>query len=157
MKNLFVPYAIAKQLKEKGFNEPCLGTYLTEKSVREGKLYPAEKDVDVTPEYDEDGYENFVVIKNSDCKDVPQYMSAPTYQQVIDFFAENKIDILTYQVKPLESELIWVVTISDLRNIKVGKSEPIFMNHDFPDKPINHWENKYAGLNKAFDEVIKLI
>ena len=27
MKHLFVPYEIAKQLKEKGFNEPCLAYY----------------------------------------------------------------------------------------------------------------------------------
>ncbi len=89
MKELFVPYEIALKLKEKGFNEPCLGTYLTKHSIKEGKLYPAEKDCDITPEFDEDGYENFIVIKNSDCEGVPQYISAPLYQQVQDWFRKT--------------------------------------------------------------------
>lgn len=93
MKNWYVPYDIAKSLRDLGFDESCLGTYLTDKSVMEGKLYPAEQDCDNTPEFDEDGYKNFVVIKNSDLKNVPQYLAAPLYQQV-DEWLETKHGIL---------------------------------------------------------------
>ena len=86
---IFVPYELAKRLKQKGFNKNCFGTYLTEHSVKEGKLYPAERDCDITPEHDDEGYENFVIIKNSDLKDVKQYLAAPMYQQVIEWLLEK--------------------------------------------------------------------
>ncbi|MBK7362645.1 MAG: hypothetical protein IPJ01_10155 [Micavibrio sp.] len=33
MKNIFVTYEIAKQLQEKGFNEPCIGMFLENKEI----------------------------------------------------------------------------------------------------------------------------
>lgn len=151
MKNLFVPYHIAKQLKEKGFNEPCLGTYLTEKSIREGKLYPAEKDVDVTPQYDEDGYENFVIIKNSDCDGVPQYMSAPMYQQILDWFEEKHrlyIETPMYVVDSGEYDGCYAFK-SVIKDTENYKEKIVFEEKEFP--------KRYKALNKAIEEALKLI
>ena len=47
MKDLFVPYEIAIQLKEVGFNEPCLAHYsgenFTYSPVIMGRLFPTKK------------------------------------------------------------------------------------------------------------------
>ena len=114
MKKLFVNYEIAILLKEKGFNENCLGTYLTNKSVKEGKFYPAEPNCDITDEFDSDGYLNFVVIKNSDLEDVPQYAAAPLYQQVIDWFRKvHKIEVNPCKVKSLDCYHFYVYPVKD--------------------------------------------
>lgn len=70
MKDLFVPYKIAKQLKEKGFNEPCLTAYIVE---RKELLSIFDSD---------DGF-----LKNTDL--IEGRYSAPLYQQVIDWFREK--------------------------------------------------------------------
>ena len=75
MKHLFLPYELALMLKEKGFDELCLGRYRDKQ------------------------FQLYTVIKqhcyNSDpiCnKDI----SAPLYQQVIDFLETCGIYIRTY-------------------------------------------------------------
>lgn len=66
MKNLFLPYSIANELKEKGFNEECLTKY----GETSKKLYDITK-----------------YGKNSD--DYEDFTTAPLYQQVIDWFREK--------------------------------------------------------------------
>lgn len=84
---------------------------------------------------------------------------APLYQQVIDWFSEMGIDINSFRVKPLDelSDLVWCITVNDLRNAKVGRGDIHYVNHGIADKPINHWENKYDGLTNAIIEAINLI
>jgi len=92
MEKLFVPFELALKFKEKGFNEPCFGYYenntldpecpkliinysnlpLSEEQSKKPSLYKSEN-------------------KNSE---LPQWaVSAPTYQQVIDWFRDKKIHI----------------------------------------------------------------
>lgn len=76
MKKLFVPYELAVQLKEKGFNEPCLCCY------RGNALQLAIS----TSGYLSDT--NFEV--NSDLNDATGYwVAAPLYQQIVDWFREK--------------------------------------------------------------------
>lgn len=70
MNKLFVPYEIAKALKEKGFDEPCLSYWYTTNSV-DPKI--RVKDMSY------DGYIN----------EPDQHTTAPLYQQVFDWFREN--------------------------------------------------------------------
>lgn len=70
MKQFFIPYDLAKQLKEKGFNEPCLAyfTLVTE------KIYLSD--------------ENLCTYQNL----FKDYILAPIYDQVLDWFLnEHKI------------------------------------------------------------------
>lgn len=67
MKHLFVPYEIAFELKNKGYNEPCFG-------------WIHESDTEV-----------HVLYKHSSS---PGYVVIPIYQQVIDWFRNQKIKIV---------------------------------------------------------------
>jgi len=83
MKHLFVPYAIAKLLKEKGFNEPCFGFYYTNPSCDE---------------------EDRLKIWHCEYMALAEFeMLAPTYQQVLDWFRiKHKIIVtLDYMIYPL--------------------------------------------------------
>lgn len=63
MKHLFVPYEIALQLKEKGFDEECFGW--------------------IAP----DGFTSIIrLVRNSDCH--TDNCAVPLYQQVIDYLRE---------------------------------------------------------------------
>lgn len=74
MKQLFVPYAIASTLKEKGFNEPCL------------KFYLAEELRDSHPEY---------IATQKDVYEVYNGILAPIYQQVVDWFMNEHLIFIT--------------------------------------------------------------
>lgn len=68
MKNEFVSYEIASELKELGFNEPCFATY----------QYPS-KDL-VRVDADSEGVRNSNFVR---------FTSAPLYQQVFTWFREK--------------------------------------------------------------------
>lgn len=65
MKNLFVSYETALALKEKGFNEPCLAWYYSDRSAL-GKLHL---------EYSE--------------PNTKYHLNSPTYDQVTSWFREK--------------------------------------------------------------------
>jgi len=67
MEHLFVPYKIALELKEKGFNEPCLGFF------KEEKFHTC-----FSFAYNQEEAEKFY-----------KAISAPLYQQVMDWFREK--------------------------------------------------------------------
>lgn len=72
MKHLFVPYELALKLKEKGFEEKCLGYYLGQRQN------PNEND--------------FILEENQCNKEHPDWVStisAPLYQQVVDWVREK--------------------------------------------------------------------
>ncbi len=75
MKHLFVPYEIALQLKEKGFDEPCFGIWMERGAIFD-ILYVARQE------------DAWMANENNG-------ILAPLYQQVIDWFREkHSIDIL---------------------------------------------------------------
>lgn len=83
MKHLFVPYELAKQLKEKGFNEPCLGPHFDSK----GKFF------DSAFRKDENG-------NLKSCLHFSDTLFVPIYQQVVDWFrSEYNISIGEYPSK----------------------------------------------------------
>lgn len=67
MKNLFVPLEIALQLKEKGFNEPCLAYFAAENN-EEGYVFEI------------DSAHALSLYANTD-----SHLLVPLYQQVIDW------------------------------------------------------------------------
>jgi len=87
MKNLFVSYEIAKQLKEKGFKCTCFGGY-----------YLFENKPDLCIYQDENEF--------SDSKEI--IVLAPLYQQVIDWFRdEHKIEISLPIRKEKDKGIFW--------------------------------------------------
>ena len=119
MKHLFLPYELALMLKEKGFNEPCLGRYRDKKF----QLYSVIK---------EHCY-NSDPISNKD-------ISAPLYQQVIDWFRE-KHNIMI--------EVHWqegTQNYSFCYGYKAGK-------WFFPKETLNY----YPAYSQAIEEALKLI
>jgi hypothetical protein len=85
MKEQFVPYEIALILKDKGFDELCLGYYREDAQKKDGSLYEY-----ITPyEYDE--------VKECEHM-IPVF--APLWQQVIDWLREkHSLDIMTRQLQ----------------------------------------------------------
>lgn len=87
MEKLFVPYELAIQLKENGFNEPCLGFYTTKYNYSdksfEPKLFISENEKET------------LMIRRvvKDC-------SAPLYDQVIDWFENKGIEIKIHRKFP---------------------------------------------------------
>lgn len=74
MKNLFVPYKIALQLKEKGFNEECIGYWWDKNWMR-----------DTQKEVKEVHHLSLPTNHNK----LPSRVSSILYQQVIDWFREK--------------------------------------------------------------------
>jgi len=79
MKHLFVPYELALLAKEKGFNEPCLAAYRPEDN-NELKSYEQGDLMDLKGFKPSDFNSEFLV-------------SAPLYQQLVDWFREKGIYI----------------------------------------------------------------
>jgi hypothetical protein len=77
MKDLFVPYEIAKQLKEKGFDKPCLGLYYnTDENPKINMVHQTKQQLGLI-----DSYSLGVCDKRQ--------ILTPMYQQVIDWFREK--------------------------------------------------------------------
>lgn len=138
MKKLFLPYELAVTAKEKGFDEPCFGQYLTKKSNNPGKLYAAEVTCLINEEYQKDGYPDFFQVNNSGFESVPQYCAAPLYQQIVDWFRE-KHGIIVYAFS--------VTVITHKAKIEGIKGE--WMGKDGGDY--------YEALTEAIEEAFKLI
>lgn len=156
MKHLFVPYELALKLKEKEFNEECMAGYEC--------ALTSKKDP-------QDGYSGAHGWKKGECNFSTDYfknrseadtsnknwliVSAPRYQQVIDWFeTEHKIHICYY----LTASLYWEYRIV----IDFTKTHKGYGNFNYFDKIINTpidstFKTKYEALNKAIEEALKVI
>ena len=98
MNHLFVPYEIALQLKEKGFDEFCIGLFNEEGLQYDGEIYSFPFHNSLTKEGAVD----------------PSIVAAPLYQQVIDWFREKQgivIELTAYEVG-------WMTTLSKYPKIE---------------------------------------
>lgn len=104
MKHLFVPYETALKLKEKGFDEPCITKFET--YIDKIKLYPVLGTLGLNTPYENEyhGYDQKIIndtekhwvftgYKNSVLDHGNSIVSAPLYQQVIDWLALKGIAI----------------------------------------------------------------
>lgn len=100
IKSLFVTYEMALKLYEKGFNEYCIVNYDNKKLNN----YPHPLDMGIS------NIELKRFNKNNS-------ITAPLYQQVVEWFDKKKILIIPevqFILKP--KEIIWTVTIINLVN-----------------------------------------
>ena len=95
MEKQFVTYEIALKLKELGFNEKCLASYYTddERNYDKGDIYDCRRKLSSSIDFDpfKEEFDNFYINSNE-----TYYVSAPLWQQVIDWFREKyNLDVYT--------------------------------------------------------------
>ncbi len=132
MNHLFVSNQIAKQLKEKGFDEPCLAYYSG--SDLEDKTLYTHTTFSIGSSIHRNGIEGF---------DKSYTFSAPLYQQAIDWLREkHKLFIILNCTNTKYPNGNWECEVS--RN---------------NDREYGHFgfETHHEALNKAIDEALKLI
>jgi len=127
MKDLFVPYSIAKQLSTKGFNEYCLTVYKKDTSIMTSDdwAFGVNKDY-LTKEW-------------MDCL-------APTYQQAVDWFREKhniELSTTSWKKEGTNGGIVWYYSVND-----IGK--PCKFNC------IDH-KTIYEAITGAINEAFKLI
>lgn len=128
MKNLFVSYEISKQLKEKGFDYPCV-KYVTNTGEK------CSRDI----------YEECTPSNAMNWNDANMSVSIPMCQQVIDWFrTEHNIHIM-YMICGSQKKVLgykWFVQVG--------------MNEDgcYQTKMIKDY---YVGMTEAIKEALKLI
>lgn len=130
MKHLFIPYELAVIAKEKGFNEPCLGFYKED-----------NENIVINSGNTNSSNESYAVLKQQ-----TPIISAPLYQQIVDWFREkSKIElIILSNTHVSEENNKWEYSIYSLHSKDRLKSELNFHSY-------------YDALNKAIEEAFKLI
>ena len=136
MKHLFVPYEIAILAKNKGFNDLCI-KYIFTGNTGTG--------TDTT---------HYVSIDDQECyNDDSQTISVPMYQQLIDWFFDNKniiVEICSLYVFNGGSEIKWMIKISNKYGITF-----IDGNNTVDEEFI--YSNKKEALDKALEEAFRRI
>lgn len=128
MKHLFIPFEIAKQLKDKGFNEPCFRCY-----DNEGYL---------TTQHDS----HIAVYGKHYNDDKREIYSAPIFQQAIDWFREKHNLHITLKHHTTSQTYGFVIS-----GKYKGLIDPEIVNETFSK------HTYYEALNQAITEVLKLI
>jgi hypothetical protein len=126
MKEQFVDYTIALELKELGFDEECLGIYISN-VLNPYLMYASQHDVDMAT--GNDG------------------ILAPLYQQVFDWFREVcKLDVMVY--KSLEGQYyFWITSVGN--NFE---NNAILYDR----KTISYYDNYYDARKESILKAIEL-
>ncbi len=134
MKHLFVPYYICVLAKNKGFKEKVFSKYDT--NTDDLFLSITNIDYNVDEDFIEEGeLENFNSGKSS-------YISAPLYQQLIDWFREkHNIHIYTGHIGHTNS---WSAAVEE-----TNRAGGTFWTR--------HYDDYYEAVNQALEEAFKLI
>lgn len=135
MIKLFVPYDISLKLQEMGFDENCMAYY---------------KHGSYKNNNGEFGYLQIPVC-NSDNDDSTKFITAPLYQQVIDWFEDKHriyIETSMYVVDKGEYDGCYAFK-SIIKDTENYKEKMIFEKDGFP--------NRYKALNESIEHALKLI
>lgn len=130
IKDLFVSYEIAKQLKDKGFNEVCLGWFQFEN-------YGTEVHTD---KYWKEKLSGL---------DAEEFLNAPLYQQVVDWLELKGISIWVFPVYRGEKIAFYKVNMVKFHE-QIDTQELFGILKD-------SFNTKEEALTKAIEEAIKLI
>ena len=88
MKNEFIPYAQALELKELGFDEPCFATFYKKELSQYPNSREEETGFNITP---------FELVKNTEVVGlIADTITAPTFSQAFRFFREKyDLDVIS--------------------------------------------------------------
>lgn len=137
MKNLFAPYEIALQLKEKGFDESCFAYYLQEainlnkKGNKTNFVLLSELLRGELSGVGTCKNSLFQWLKDNDRTTGQLYMlsnsiTTPLYQQVIDWFWDNhKILIYPYLIPDKTNTIMWCTNNSKIIDFWADKNTAI--------------------------------
>lgn len=141
MKNLFVPYKIALELKKLGFDEPCIAEYVNGFLVNHMQFTVEDEDRDSGWSTYTNSSTNWTQAKDR------IVCSAPTQQQVIDWL-DNKNIIIEIQVdKTAEPKYCFEVSkYEHFGNWKKHKPDEWFL-----------YRKRSEATNVAIYEALKLI
>lgn len=147
MKHLFVPYELAKALKELGFDEPCLTAYI-----------PEETEVLDVFDQEEAGYYSNSELRNG-------VVAAPTHQQVVDWFREkHKIEVCASSYYyPKHYGIVSQIGYSHKSNTEYPESDygEGLGKRQKHEKVIvyseRNFDDYYSALNAAIDEAIDIV
>lgn len=148
MKHLFVPYELAKELKELGFDEPCFGYY-----DGTGEFYFTDRRLMHFPKQTE--YGEFR-------EDDEEVFLAPTHQQVVDWFREkHKIEVCASSYYyPKHYGIVSQIGYSHKSNTEYPESDygEGLGKRQKHEKVIvyseRNFDDYYSALNAAIDEAI---
>lgn len=127
MENLFIPYKLAVIAKEKGFDEQCFGYF------RKGELQFFDK--------------RNIVGSNQDLYK-SDYIKAPMYQQLVDWFREKHNLYLSPIISSLDkTEKRYFISIMQINNNDVSR-QLCFDQATY---------TYYEAINKAIENAFKLI
>lgn len=129
MKNLFVSYEIAVTLKKNGFNEPCFRYFLDQEIIINGMSNNL-----FTPHQNSNG---------------GGHISAPLFQQVIDWLEVKGVSIWAYPVYRAENIAFFKVNMAKYY-AEIDTEELFGLFKDT-------FNTKEEALNKAIEEGLKLI
>ena len=140
MNKLFTPFEIALQLKELGFNEPCLGYWSLDMVGDTIPYFRYNNTVNMAESVNEDLWYNHNELKKD------YIWSAPLWQQVINFLEEEHYIKIDWNKGNYPTNYYPVVT----------EYYPV-KEHDFKHST-SHWvDTKEEALAKAFEEAITII
>lgn len=146
MKDLFVPYDIAKQLKEKGFDEPCWAWYnIPDNDIR--YCYSEQRSPITNSQEDWNAKrENREV----------EIIGLQIYQQVVDWLREKHnilitIELLRFAYDSEKDNIHYPDNIFKYKIIKLDTWFSSYIENTHQDK------DYYEALNKAIKEALKLI
>jgi len=128
---LFIPYQIAKQLKEVGFDEPCMAKWMLDIIG------------DTLPHFRTNyARETLWCTHNNNGEELQEYLwSAPMYQQVVDWFeAQHCLFLYAFRV---DGRWHWKVE-DESSCIELGTNS-------------NGFATQYLALDEAIKKAIKLI
>jgi len=134
MKHLFVPYLIAKALKEKGFNEPCLAYYNPVVDISMGT--PLFKPVDT----------DFVTFREV----VDPCIKAPLYQQAVDWLFKRGYNLHSAW---LTEDQRWVCDVYTVDSCDLLWSGILSEVEPFEFRYVTYYE----AVTKAIEEALKLM
>lgn len=135
MEHVFVSYEIAKKLKQKGFDEPCLAYYLDKKFIF--FVLNIFEPIELTNSFYKE-------------KTISVITTTPTYQQVIDWLFEKHniwITIENHQHSEPTNNLMrgFYFYIEQDGHCVVGRTE------------FGSFESQYNALEEAIEQALKLI
>jgi len=131
MNKLFVPYELAAMAKQKGFSDPCFAKF----------FYPE------VPE-NRFRYNTQGTPMNYNSEDCGRFISAPLYQQLVDWFREKHF----INIETTFDFITFDVVIYDFKNNNV-----VNIVSSLSDKSQHCFTDWYSALDAAIEQAFKII